>query len=123
MRVLIVEDEAILAMDLEILLVEQGYDVCDVARDADEALMKAALHRPDITLMDIRLAHGTNGIDAAKRIRELLGIPSIFVTGRITRQQMEALCSLKPAGFLSKPVGPSCLQTALRRAADRHLSA
>lgn len=123
MRVLIVEDETILAMDLEILLVEQGYYVCDVARDADEALMKAALHRPDITLMDIRLAHGTNGIDAAKRIRDLLGIPSIFVTGKITRQQMEALCSLEPAGFLSKPVGPSCLQSALQRAADRHLNA
>jgi len=123
MRVLIVEDEAILAMDLEILLVEQGYDVCDVARDADEALMKAALHRPDITLMDIRLAHGTNGIDAAKRIRDMLGIPSVFVTGNMTRSQMEALCSLNPAGVLSKPVGPACLQTVLRGAADRHLTA
>lgn len=115
MRVLIVEDESILALDLEILVVEQDYYVCDTATHADEAVFKAALYRPDVVLMDIRLADGGNGIEAARQIRDKLQIPCIFVSGNLDRTVMEAIRALHPAGLVPKPVRAGILSSALKQ--------
>lgn len=119
MRVLIVEDESLLALDLEILVVEQDCYVCDTASHADEAVFKAALYRPDVVLMDVRLADGSNGIEAARQIREKLKIPCIFVSGNLDRCAIEAISALEPVGLVPKPVQASILSSALKQVDQR----
>jgi CheY-like chemotaxis protein len=68
MRVLTVEDEVLIAGYLEPLVVSFGYEVCAIAASAPEAVESAVIHIPNIALMDIRLARGTSGIDAACEI-------------------------------------------------------
>ena len=75
-----VEDEAITAIDLEQLLGELGYAVTGTARSATEAIIMAETGRPDLALMDIRLDQGTDGVEAAREIRDRFAIPSVFLT-------------------------------------------
>jgi CheY-like chemotaxis protein len=78
--VLIVEDEVIVADDLEWQLTSIGYQVTGVAASGDEALAAIAERQPDIVLMDIQLQGGMNGMKAAKLIHERIGAAIIFVT-------------------------------------------
>ena len=66
MRVLIVEDDAVISMHLAMLVAELGHEVCATAASAAGAIALATAHNPDVILMDIRLAQGSSGIDAAK---------------------------------------------------------
>lgn len=116
MRVLIVEDELLLVMDLEDMLRQWGYDVCGSARDTGEALAKAGNLRPDLVLMDIQLANNNSGLDAARLIRDGLGIPSLFVTGNPDQATVKDMELLDPVAILSKPVQPERLREALFRA-------
>ena len=68
MRVLIVEDEALIGMHLAMLVAELGHDVCAIVASAGAAITQAAAHNPDVVLMDIRLAEGSSGIDAAREL-------------------------------------------------------
>ena len=78
MKILIVEDEAIIFMHLEMLVEEFGHKVCAIATTARMAIAYAATHRPDLALMDIRLAEGSSGIDAAREIHGRHGIRCTF---------------------------------------------
>jgi len=117
LRILVVEDEVLLAIDLSDLLTDFGYEVCAIARTADEAFAAAVLHRPDLVLTDIRLAQGSSGLDAAKRIRAELGTPSFFISGSIDRALIEQASESAPLGFFSKPYEPRALCSALAQAA------
>jgi CheY-like chemotaxis protein/DNA-directed RNA polymerase specialized sigma24 family protein len=79
-RVLIIEDEAIIALDLENLVTELGHTVVGVADTRDDAVAMARDHRPDLILADIQLADGSSGIDAATEILGGQNIPVIFIT-------------------------------------------
>jgi two-component system, response regulator PdtaR len=116
LRILVVEDESLIALDLAQLLDEFGYEVCAIARTADEAIQEAARHRPDLVLTDVRLARGTSGVDAARRIRAEFGIPSCFVSGSIDRELMDQARACAPLGFVSKPFRPSVLRAMLAQA-------
>lgn len=116
MRVLIVEDEVIIAMCLEHHVEDMGHQVCDCARDADEAYELAARHHPDVLLTDIRLANGTSGLDAARRVRDDFNIPSIFVSGNLEQIPPDAIEPLHPVDLLSKPVDVNLLRGALQKA-------
>jgi CheY-like chemotaxis protein len=74
-RVLIVEDEGIIARDIEQTLIGLGYSICDMADDGEEAIEKAIQAKPDAVLMDIRLRGRMDGILAAQLIRERLSVP------------------------------------------------
>ncbi|UEM01624.1 response regulator [Skermanella rosea] len=103
LRVLIVEDEAITAMHIEDMVVELGHDVVEVVDTGPAAVQAAARLRPDLVLMDIRLARGTDGIAAALEIRGGLGIRSIFMSAQtdpLTRQRADVA---QPFGYLVKP--------------------
>jgi CheY-like chemotaxis protein len=76
----IVEDDAVASMNLEGIFEELGHQICDVASTASAVVRMAEQHRPELILMDIRLARGSSGIDAARKIRDSLNIPSNFVT-------------------------------------------
>jgi CheY-like chemotaxis protein/DNA-directed RNA polymerase specialized sigma24 family protein len=80
-RVLVVEDNAVAAMDLAGTIVDMGHEVCGPAATGREALALAQAENPTLALMDIRLACGENGIAVAQKLRDMFGLPVIFVTG------------------------------------------
>lgn len=103
-RVLVVEDEYFVALDAEDTLSAAGFTVVGIAVTADEAVAMATAERPDIVLMDIRLAGPRDGIEAAAEIRSRLGIPSLFATAHAdaaTRARGDSTAS--PLGWLTKP--------------------
>ena len=79
-RILIVEDEAIVAEDLELAVTNIGYEVVGRAVSADAAVDKAVKLKPDLILMDIVLRGEKNGIDASREIKDKVDIPVIFLT-------------------------------------------
>ena len=81
MRILLVEDEPLIAMDLESNLDSLGHVVVGVADTHDDALRLAAEHAPDAALVDVKLRDGFTGVDAARRLHSDYGLPCAFVTG------------------------------------------
>src|SRR4051794_3773801 len=79
-RVIAVEDERLVARDLEWRLTQMGYEVPALADSAEQALAMINDHRPNLVLMDIRLKGPKDGIEAARVVRERFDIPVIFVT-------------------------------------------
>ena len=117
MRILIVEDEAIFAMYLEMLVVELGHEVCAVAASARDAIVCASTHRPDVALMDIRLARQSSGVDAARELHARYGLRCIFLSGNLDEAARNAVLSCEPVAFIGKPILPVQLQRALQKAA------
>ena len=106
MKVLIVEDEVLIAMHLELLVTQFG--VCAIALCADEAVAHAGLHRPDVALMDIHLARGSSGIAAACKIHDLYGIRCIFLSGNLDEAAQTAVHSCDTVEVLESWYWPSC---------------
>lgn len=119
MRVLLVEDEGIIALHAETLLTELGHAVCGVAASGMEAVHKAAEMRPDLILMDIRLGNGIDGVTAAHVILRRYGIRSVFVSADSDPATRRRIISANPLGFVAKPYSPESLAQALADAADR----
>ena len=117
-RILIVEDERIIARDICKTLEEMGHVVCGTARSSNEALDQAAVHRPDVVLMDIRLLGSRDGIDAAEEINHRLGIGSIFVTANTDPQTRRRAEAVRPIGFLEKPLTQDRLRRGLSSVID-----
>jgi CheY-like chemotaxis protein len=111
--VLIVEDDAILSLDLAELLEEWNYDVCGIAGSAAQALELAARHRPDLALLDVGLSGDIDGIELAVRLRRDFALPSIIISGALNSTLEERALPARPAGFLSKPYMPSELEKIL----------
>ncbi|MEA3488380.1 MAG: PAS domain S-box protein [Euryarchaeota archaeon] len=102
-RILIVEDEAIVAEDLEMVVTNVGYEVVGRAASADEAVKKAVSLMPDLILMDIVLIGHKNGIDASHEIKEKTDIPVIFLTAYTDLWLIEKAKSTEPYAYLVKP--------------------
>ena len=116
MRVMIVEDEALIAMHLEMVVVSLGHEVCAFAATAPEAVARAIECSPDVALMDIRLARGSSGVDAARDVYALRGLRCIFLSANLDEATRAAVRSYEPIAFINKPVLPLALQRALDRA-------
>jgi two-component system, response regulator PdtaR len=112
MKLLIVEDEMIIAMRLEQLVTDLGHQVCAMA--STEAGASAGTHRPDVVLMDLRLAHGGSGAAAACQIYKTFGIRSIVVSANIDATARDALQDCMPIAFVAKPFLPTELDGALK---------
>jgi CheY-like chemotaxis protein len=111
-RLLIVEDELIVAWDHAETVRELGWKVCATVT-TEEAAVEAASHlKPDAILMDYRLADGGDGLAAARRIREAGDIPIVFCTAYAHCLRPEILSVLR-AQLIAKPVRLSCLRQAL----------
>src|SRR5579883_293670 len=119
-QVLVVEDEYIIAANLQENLESLGYRVADIATEATEAIEKASILRPDIVLMDIRLRGGTDGVKAAEQIWNRLQIPVIFITGHSDRTTLERAKSTFPFGYLLKPIKDRELYVAIETALNRY---
>jgi two-component system, response regulator PdtaR len=118
LRVLIVEDEAIIAMDLEMMLEDLGVDVVGVAITAAEAVRLAEIHRPDCATMDINIKGDRDGISAAMELHEAFGIRSIFVSAYGNHETRTRAKSAHPFGWVQKPIEMRILKEMLDRVSD-----
>jgi len=87
-RILIVEDEVIIAMEIELCLQSLGYEVISIVDTGEKAIVKAEVDKPDLILMDIRIKGEMDGIDTAEVIRKRFGIPVIFSTAYCDRERI-----------------------------------
>jgi DNA-binding NarL/FixJ family response regulator len=101
--VLIVEDEVLIAFHLQALVEQAGHRVTDLVSNPADAVASAAQRRPDFALMDMRLARGSNGLEAARMLYERFGIRSLFVSGNIDSSLRAQTQELRPLGYLGKP--------------------
>lgn len=119
-RVLIVEDEAIVAMALEAYVEDFGFEACGIAATGLDAVELAKTQRPDVVLMDISLMGDMDGVEAARRAREDAGVRVVFVTAYGSGEVMERIRSLHPdAPVVPKPVDPPTLRRAIEQAGGR----
>ncbi len=109
-RILVVEDEAMIALCLEMELKKAGYTLCKRVARGEEAVNAALRDLPDVILMDIRLAGPIDGIEAAHRIHDATTIPIIFMTGYPDKTIEERARALRPLGFFVKPVRVSTIR-------------
>lgn len=119
-RVLIVEDEKIIALDLQRRLERFGYEVCDLASESAEAMEKARRKMPDIVLMDIMLAGDVDGIQTAIAIRRELAIPVVFLTAYADEKTLERAKKAEPFGYILKPFKERELYTTIDIALYKH---
>jgi two-component system, response regulator PdtaR len=113
LKILVVEDEFFVALDVEEQARFLGHTVVGTAITADEAIRLAGKKRPDIVLMDIRLSGATDGIAAALAIRSQYGIESIFVTANTDPHTLMRAKAIEPLGVLEKPITSERLRAQL----------
>jgi DNA-directed RNA polymerase specialized sigma24 family protein/CheY-like chemotaxis protein len=113
-RVLIIEDEAVIAMDLSDLITAAGHEVCAMETTASGAVAAAKRERPDLVLADIQLADNSSGIDAVKEILASFSVPVIFITAfparLLTGERPE------PTFLITKPYSPDMVRAAVSQA-------
>ncbi len=119
-RILIVEDEGIVAMDIQKNLEMLGYGDADVAHSGEEAVAKVEDFRPDLVLMDIRLGEGMDGVESALAIGETRDVPVVYLTAYTDENTLERAKMTQPFGYLVKPFAQKELQTTIEMALHKH---
>jgi DNA-binding response OmpR family regulator len=117
-RILVVEDEILIAEDLQVNLRKLGYDVVGSAVSGSEAVKKACENKPDLVLMDVRLQGAMDGVEAARRIRSHADVPIIYITAHAA-----VLASLElghRCTSLAKPFSPAQLRSAIEAILGRN---
>jgi CheY-like chemotaxis protein len=112
-KVLIVEDDRLIAHIEQWRLSKLGYDVCGSAGTGIEALNCVAKMRPDIILMDISLEGEMDGIETARQIKKDFNIPVIFVSAHVDGATIERARAIHPEGFIQKPFNDDDLRVAI----------
>ena len=119
-RVLIVEDEVIVAEDLRHTLLQIGYDVAAHAASGEQAIKLSVEAKPDLVLMDIVLGHGMDGIHAAHRIRQKSDVPVIFLTAHADESTLQRAKISEPYAYLIKPFEERSLRATVEMALSHH---
>ncbi|WP_421826836.1 LytR/AlgR family response regulator transcription factor [Larkinella sp.] len=126
-KVLIVEDEMIIAADIALQLSKLGYEVSGIVPRGEEAIRNVETNRPDLILLDISLKGSLDGIDTAHAIRQQWNIPIIYVTANTDEATFARAKKTRPYAYISKPIRAIELQRAIEltisRLADEHHSA
>jgi len=113
-RILIVEDEFLIALELENRLLEAGFVVTGIAATAGEAISRAGSEDPDLAIMDIRLAGSPDGIEAALELFKSFGIRSIFASAHADSDTRKRAAPASPIGWLPKPYPADMLLRLIR---------
>tara|TARA_R110000868_G_scaffold3811_12_gene23532 strand:+ start:15383 stop:16138 length:756 start_codon:yes stop_codon:yes gene_type:complete len=121
-RILIVEDNVIIADDMQSMLEEIGYEIVDNVIVYEQAVEVLKNKEVDLVLIDIILASDKTGIDLGKHIRENYNIPFIFVTSNSDRATVENAKTVKPNGYLVKPFEQQDLYTSIEIALSNFIS-
>ncbi len=119
-KVLIVEDEAIVASDIERRLRKAGYVVPAIAASGEQALKRIEQTSPDLVLMDINLQGPTDGIQVASEVRDRYQLPVIFLTAYADKATLDRAKATEPFGYLAKPIGHVNLANAIEVALYKH---
>jgi DNA-binding response OmpR family regulator len=117
-RILVVEDDFLVAMQMESALVEAGFEVAGTAATGEDAIELALTERPRLVVMDIRLAGDRDGIDIALQLFAKQGIRCIFATAHHDEQSRQRAAPAGPLGWLAKPYTMASLVGMVRRALD-----
>lgn len=118
--ILIVEDESIVAKDIQQSLKKLGYEVLGVCATGEDAISKAEQLKPSLVLMDIMLKGEMSGIEAAEQIRQRLNIPIIFLTAYADSSTLSKAKITEPSGYIIKPFKEIDLQTNIEIALYKH---
>lgn len=111
--ILVVEDEAIVAMELSARLEDLGYRVCGVAANGADAIAMARRARPALVLMDIVLRGAMDGVEVSRQLVEGLALPVIFLTAHNDRDTVQRAAAVAPYGYLTKPFQAAELRAAI----------
>ena len=117
--ILIVEDEALIASYIQEVLEESGFAVAGIASSGPEAISLVSTSKPDLALVDIKLAGPMDGIEVALLLQTRFNVPSIFLSGLCDPETTARAKAASPLGFLEKPFRPSQVFNALERALER----
>jgi CheY-like chemotaxis protein len=119
-QILIVEDEAIVSLDIKRTLTNAGYEVCHVAASAEDALRSMESALPDLVLMDIHIKGKTDGVETAEKIRQKFQVPVIFVTAHADNATLERAKSAQPFGYIVKPISKLSLTSTVEIALHKN---
>jgi len=119
-KVMVVEDQGIVANDVKMRLTKIGYEVTGVCLSGEEALSHIAVNKPDIILMDIMLGEGIDGIETSAKIRETKDTPIIFLTAYEDEGTLARAKKVNPSGYILKPFDERDLRTAIEIALNNY---
>ena len=119
-RILVVEDEAVVARDLQTRLTRLGYTVVDTTARGDSAIVLAEKHNPDLVLMDIRLQGEMDGIAAADVIHNRYHLPVVYLTAHADEVTIDRARVTEPFGYILKPFDERDLRTVIEMALYKH---
>jgi CheY-like chemotaxis protein len=112
-KILVVEDESIVAMDIADTLRKLGHEVTETVASGERAIASVKQDRPDLIMMDIGLEGAIDGIETATRIRSEFSIPVIFLTAFVDEKTLERAKVTAPCGYLTKPFEENDLRIAI----------
>src|SRR4030043_2371234 len=119
-RLLVGEDEGLVARDIEDMVRNAGYEVSAVVGTGEDAVEKAETTHPDLILMDIILREAMDGVEAAEKIRERFNIPVIYLTAHTDENTLQRAKITEPLGYTLKPVEQKELMTVMEMALYKH---
>ncbi len=119
-NIMIIEDEVLVALDLEDRIQGLGYDVAAVRHNSEKALAYLEIHTPDLILCDINIKGEKDGIDIAQHVKDTVRIPLIFVTALSDRGTLERAKKTLPYGYIVKPFSDGDLLSAIELALYKH---
>ena len=119
-KILVVEDQNIVALNIRNKLKNLGYTVPGTASTGEEAIRKAELTNADLVLMDIMLKGDMDGIEAAREIKNRLQIPVLYLTAYTDDETLERAKTTEPAGYISKPFKEEDLHSNIEMALHKH---
>lgn len=115
-KILVVEDENIVAMDIRKILSDSGYEVTSIVGSGEEAIITVREQKPDLILMDIVLKGKMTGLDAARIITRYFDVPIIYMTALSTDDALLETTNRESYGFLFKPFSANELNIAIEMA-------
>jgi PAS domain S-box-containing protein len=118
--ILIVEDERLVAQDLQQSLQTIGYDVPATVASAEDAIASTSARCPDLVLMDIHIQGERDGIETAHLLRERFDVPVVYLTAHADKETVERAQKTEPFGYLLKPVSPQSLSSTVEIALYKH---
>lgn len=119
-KILIVEDDQVTAKNLEKSLARYHYEVIDIIRTGEDAIIKSKEYKPNLILMDIMLDGEIDGITAAREIRESMHVPIVFLTGQTDEDYLEQAKISGAYGFIHKPINRKLLRSTIEIALSKH---
>jgi PAS domain S-box-containing protein len=119
-KILIVEDDTIIGMELMERLKDLGYDVAEIVSSGIEAINLVGSAKPDLVLMDIRLSGKMDGVEAAEKIKEQFDVPVIFLTAYADEETLCRAKKCEPFGYMLKPFDTRMIHTNIEMALYRH---